>query len=138
MFRQPDEAGDPLDGLDDRVAALTREAVMILESLPKPTSDIEVQRRVRAADFTARCISTIRKLRTDARRLKRPQDEDDMNDAHIPDDAETIERKYVELEEKLARFARRHDRRPDQGDCSAERTELGAVPLETEREPRAA
>ena len=129
---------DHLEGLGDRLEALANEAVGILEGLAKPTSDIEVQRRVRAIDFAGRCIATLKKLRTDTRRLKRPQDEDDMNDAHTPDDAETIERKYVELEAKLARFTQGHDRRPDQGDGSAGRTELGAVPLETEREPRAA
>ncbi|MDO9224299.1 MAG: hypothetical protein Q7U20_11390 [Caulobacter sp.] len=138
MTGKPDQAADALDGFDDDLAVLARDTLVILQTLPRPTSDLEVQRRFRAIDLGARSAMSIRKLRDQIRRPRRPQDEDDMNDAHTPDEPETLERKYRELDAKLDRFAQQNDAGAAPGGGLDGLAGLDALALDPGRQPQAA
>ncbi|MDP1739297.1 MAG: hypothetical protein Q8L23_17875 [Caulobacter sp.] len=90
----------------------------MIDDLPKPESYIALAQRVRLRGAIARSAVGLHKLQDqeDRRSGAANQDEADMNDQ--PDDPDTIERKYVELQNLLDRLSDRHDPGADEGDRS--------------------
>jgi hypothetical protein len=122
MTGKPDGAAGLLAGLAERLAAGLLEEVEYLASLPQPDTDIALERRVRLRGVIARTALSIHKLQAQEDVPGAPQDQDEADMDDQPDDPETVERKYVELQKFLDRLADRAGARGDAGDSSASRT----------------
>ncbi|MFA7262028.1 MAG: hypothetical protein WC068_03315 [Caulobacter sp.] len=138
MITKPDGAAGRLAGLSDVLAQALLDEVEAYKVAPKPNTDIARARRVRELGSIARTAVSIHRL--EEREIKsrgaQIQNEADMDDQ--PDDADTIERKYVQLHARLAAFAARMDARRDQGVGSAGGPGPGSEQLATRGESRAA
>lgn len=138
MTTEPDGAAGLLAGFAQWLAdSLLTEAARF-NMKPEPDTDIAQERRIRMLGVMARTAVAIHKLeeREALRRDSGAPDEVDMNDR--PDDAETIERKYVLLHQRLAEYAAKLDARRDQIARAAGVPEPDPGDLAFSGEPRAA
>ncbi len=138
MTTKPTGAAALLAGLAERQARGLMEDVAMIDELPRPESYVTLAQRVRLRGAIARSAVGIHKLQDqEDRRAGAPdQNEADMNDQ--PDDPETIERKYVELQNFVDRLAERYDPGAVQGDGSEALAEHPSGQLAPPRERRAA
>jgi hypothetical protein len=138
MATKPDGAAGLLAGLAERLARGLLDDVEALEQLARPENDIALERRARLRGVIARTALSIRKLQDHEDRPDGPQaqDEADMDDQ--PDDPETIERKYVELQNFVDRLAGRTAAGTDQSDGAGSGTERRPGELAPPGECRAA
>ncbi|MFZ5670898.1 MAG: hypothetical protein ACOY4K_15530 [Pseudomonadota bacterium] len=111
MTRKPGRAAAMLGGVAERLAGLLVESLAALEAAPRPTSDIEIERRARTCGVIARSMLAIRKAEDHDNRPDGPRDEDDMHDADDAGDAEVLERKCAALRALLDRYGERMERR---------------------------
>ncbi|MDO8295286.1 MAG: hypothetical protein Q7T19_02480 [Caulobacter sp.] len=137
MITKPDGAAGRLAGLSDVLAQALLDEVEAYKVAPKPNTDIARARRVRELGSIARTAVSIHRL--EEREIKsrgaQIQNEADMDDQ--PDDAETIERKYVELQNGLDRYAGRDEPAGGPGGGAAGGTEyrMGQLAEAGERGP---
>jgi len=104
MSGKPDGAAGLLAGLAEMLATGLLEDIKTLADLPGPDTDIALERRVRLRGVIARTALSIHKLQAQEDHPSGPlnPDEADMDDQ--PDDADAIERKYVELQNFVDHF----------------------------------
>ncbi|MDP1632784.1 MAG: hypothetical protein Q8L66_15315 [Caulobacter sp.] len=125
MVRNPNQAADLLADLPVLLAQGLRDDNEALMAQPNPDTAIVVERRARARGAIARSALSVLKFEDHINRPRRPQDEDDMDDLDPPDDPETLERKYLELQNGLDRLAAEAVSGAAEGGGSAARTECG-------------
>ncbi|WP_245863849.1 hypothetical protein [Caulobacter mirabilis] len=115
MTRKPDsEARQVLDHLCEEVPSLLADDAAVMKSLPRPDSDITLERRLRLRGVYARTLLSARRV---IDHLEKPRKtgpapdhaeeevEDHMNDADAGDREALLERKLVALRKRLDRRA---------------------------------
>ena len=138
MTRKPTGAAALLAGLAEEQARGLLEDVAMINELPRPETYITLAQRVRVRAAIARSAVGLHKLQDqeDRRTGASEQDEADMDDR--PDDADTIERKYVELQKLVDSLSEGDDAGRGQSDRSSGRTGYCPGQLVSSGEQRAA
>ncbi|HRD29406.1 MAG TPA: hypothetical protein PLO65_13995 [Caulobacter sp.] len=129
-----------LAGLAEMLAAGLLEDLTVLAALPRPETDIALERRVRLRGVIARAGLSIHKLQAQEDHPGAPQDQDEADMDEQPDDPDALERKYVELQDRLDRYARRAGLRacPDADSAEGPGGREGQLADASERRPTAA
>jgi hypothetical protein len=107
MTRKPTGAAARLAGLAEAQASGLLEDAAMIEDLPKPDSYTTLAQRVRLRGAIARSGVALHKLQDQEDRRVGPQNQDEADMDDQTDDPETVERKYVELQDLVDRYARR-------------------------------
>ncbi|MFZ4606352.1 MAG: hypothetical protein ACOYM5_08850 [Caulobacter sp.] len=109
MSGKPTGAAALLAGLAEAQARGLLEDAAMINELPRPDSDITLERRIRLRGVIARTALSLHKLQAQEDKAGGGQDQEEADMDDQPDDAETLERKYMDLQKGLDRYAGRDE-----------------------------